>query len=202
MLSVFKPGQGLASTLTGRRASQDAAELRAFVDLIKLRKARSYLEIGARHGDTFYEVMSAMPFGSRGVAVDLPGGAWGVSESADCLAAACRNLRDRGYDAHYMFGDSTDHEIIDRVSAMGPYDAALIDGDHRYAGVKADWLAYGPLAEIVAFHDIAGEGVVQKSTGHLVEVPKLWNEIKNSGKQFYEFITRRENMMGIGVIER
>lgn len=185
-------------TLSGRRASQHPDELRAFIALLLAEGVRSYLEIGARHGDTFYEVMRALPAGSRGVAVDLPGGAWGITSSRNALANAVRKLRREGYEVRMLLGDSTKPEIR-RVLEGLRFDAVLIDGDHRYEGVRADWQFCRGLAPLVAFHDIAGEGQVQPTSKLPVEVPRLWAEIWPSCRRSWEFVAPGSRM-GIGVV--
>lgn len=186
------------ATFSGRQASQVSFEIDSLIAAFKEADVKSYLEIGARHGDTFHQVMLSLPKGSFGLAVDLPGGAWGKESSRHALFKAVTDLRRRGYDARYHFGDSTNPAIIEAVQGLGPYDAALIDGDHRYRGVKADWLAYGPMARIVAFHDIAGEGQAWRDLQ--VQVPKLWNEIKGDHRHA-EYIAEG-SAMGIGVLWR
>jgi predicted O-methyltransferase YrrM len=188
-------------TLSGWRASQDADELQRLIDLFVVSGVRSYLEIGARHGDTFYQVVRCLPGGARAVAVDLPGGAWGTSTSAAPLELAVGKLRTYGYDAQMILGDSTSQEIIDQVRGFGPFDAVLIDGDHRYEGVAADWRNYGELGRMVAFHDIAGEGQLQKTSRLPVEVPRLWRELKAQGLRVEEIVSSGSTM-GIGVIYR
>ncbi|TCU34148.1 class I SAM-dependent methyltransferase [Rhizobium azibense] len=192
-------------TRSGRPASQRADELLPFIDLLKSRKVASYLEIGARHGDTFYEVMKSLPKGSLGIAVDLPGGAWGVSSSRKALDEAVSDLRNDGYRAIAHYGDSTSDEIVGSVVETASwylgqkkFGAILIDGDHRYDGVSADWRTWGGMSRIVGFHDIAGEGVRQKTSGDLVEVPRLWRELKDQYETI-EFVGP-ESAMGIGVI--
>lgn len=186
------------TTRSGRPASQRADELLPFIELLEREGVRSYLEIGARHGDTFDMVARSLPEGSRVVAVDLGGGPWGTPKSIPALKAAVGDLGD--YDAHLIFGDSTSPDVIDQVRALGPFDAILIDGDHRYEGVKADWEAYGPLGRLIAFHDIVGEGQTTKDgNAWPVEVPRLWREIR--GDRFVQFIGPG-SAMGIGVIVR
>lgn len=168
---------------------------------------RSYLEIGARHGDTFYHVMKSLPKGSLGIAVDLPGGAWGVESSRYALDEAADELRDMGYRIATIYGDSTTDfvkesvfEALNWYEPHGAIDAVLIDGDHRYEGVSADWRIWGGMAPIVAFHDIAGEGQIQPTTKDVVEVPRLWSELKAqlSTKEF----VGQGSAMGIGVVLR
>lgn len=182
--------------ISGERLRQRRDELGRFIDLLREVDVRRYLEVGACHGDTFHEVMTALPAGSFGVAVDMPQGPWGKRESETCLRRAVEDLRARGYDAHVVIGNSQADWVKQIVTTRGPYDAALIDGDHRYAGVKADWESYGPLARIVAFHDIDGDG--QRSGKHEVEVPRLWREIKPAWR--HTEIIGAERGMGIGVL--
>jgi len=169
-------------------------ELDAMIEAF--RDSRAYLEIGARYGDTFFEDMSALPKGSIGVAVDMPGDVWGRDDSLPHLEAVCDELRKMGHTIHLLLGDSTSPEIIAAVDALGPYDAALIDGDHRLAGVKADYENYGPLCAAVAFHDIVGQG--QHHGANYVQVPEFWESIKRTRPSWE--IVAAGSKMGIGII--
>ena len=65
----------------------------------------------------------------------------------------------------------------------------------------ADWQNYGPLARIVAFHDI-GWRREANWPGKRIAVPEVWNEIK-AGYRFEEIKlcpTGKNN--GIGVLWR
>ncbi len=183
-------------TFSGLRSRQQPDELSAFIGILQAEGVASYLEVGACYGDSFHAVISALPIGTRGVAVDLPEAAWGKQSSRDCLQAAVLDLREKGYDVDAIFGDSAASDVQRLVMARGPYDAALIDGDHRYEAVKADWQTYGPQARLVAFHDIDGEG--NSSRFGRVEVPRLWREIRN-GFRHRELVGEVRGM-GIGVI--
>lgn len=186
-------------TFSGRHPSQNELELRGFIDLLQQQKVHSYLEIGARHGDTFHEIMVSLPSKSKGVALDLPGGLWGTGKSGNHLRRVVNDLKKRGYRASWIFGDSQTDATQTLVVGRGPYDAILIDGDHTYAGVSRDWALYRGLARIVAFHDIVGEGQAEKVYNNPVEVPKLWAEIKASALKTFELVAPG-SAMGIGVV--
>lgn len=189
---------GSLKTRSGRRASQNPAELGAFIELLQKENVVRYLEIGARHGDTFFDVMRSLAPGSYGVACDLPGGNWGTGSSRMALDRTCTELKEQGYQVTRIFGNSQSPAISSIIRRHGTFDAALIDGDHLYDGVKRDWQLYGQRSRIVAFHDIAGEGQIQKSSKLPVEVPRLWNEIKSQYRHV-EFIDEGSKM-GIGVV--
>lgn len=189
----------MLKTLSGRNPSQNETELGQFIDLLRRAGVRSYCEIGARHGDTFYEIMAALPRGSRGLAVDLPGALWGAPGTERALDHACAVLRGLGYRAQSLYTDSQTKLAEDAIYASGPFDAVLIDGDHTYDGVRTDWMRYANLAPIVAFHDIVGEGQAERRSGKPVEVPRLWAEIKASGLTTTQFVAEGSTM-GIGVV--
>lgn len=185
---------------SGRCPSQMEGELRGFIALLMEEGVKRYLEVGAREGDTFYEVMHALGQDALGVALDLPGGAWGNRRTKHGLKDCISTLKHEGYKASCIFGDSQATGTLQIAQGRGPYDAILIDGDHRYEGVKADWENYQRMGRLIAFHDIVGfDQREKKENGAEVEVPRLWAEIKASGKRTQEFIDEGSKM-GIGVV--
>ena len=167
---------------------QQPRELSRFIDILKERGVKTYLEIGAKHGDTFREIIEAL--GAFGVAVDLPNGPWGGNSRAN-LIKVCREVGGVA-----VFGDSSDPSIIREVRAYGPFDAVLIDADHRYEAVKKDFEHYH--APITAFHDIDGEGISLR--GMPIGVPKLWAEIKAQCEHEEIIDPSDDRRMGIGVL--
>lgn len=193
--------ESLLKTFSGRNPSQMAGELLPFIDFMHARGCQRYLEIGARHGDAFHQIMSTFAAGKRGVAVDLAGGLWGTADSKSALLAARDDLVRQGLDAHVVLGDSHSRSVIAKCAALGPFDFALIDGDHTYAAVKQDFKDYAPLADYVAFHDIVGRKQSTRRAGvrFPVEVPRLWAEIKDA-YEHWEFV-EDGSQMGIGVVK-
>ena len=177
-------------------SAQRAWELQQFINFLKTRQVRSYIEIGVRHGGTLFRVATALPKGSLIVAVDQPQGAWGA-DSANNLRNVIDRLSSIGYNAKVVFGNSSSQETIQRVKEISQkFDAAFIDADHRYDSVLKDYKAYSPFCELVAFHDIVGYGC--RSGNNLVEVPRLWSEIR-SDRHNYE-IVEKNSQMGIGIL--
>ena len=107
-------------------------------------------------------------------------------------------LRQAGYDCHLIIGDSTDANIIEHVRKLAPFDLVFIAANHTEAYVRADWRDYGPLARMVAFHDISH--VTQPKPPKLpIEVHKVWGELKKGRDRFLE-IRRSPGHNGIGVL--
>jgi predicted O-methyltransferase YrrM len=181
-------------------AMQDEAEIAAFCALLAGEGVKSYLEIGSKFGGSLWRVANALPKGSRVVAVDLPGGTKRWNESRPALKGCVAALKERGYDAHLIWGNSTDPMVIEQVRALGPFDAMLLDGDHRLPGVTADFANYGPMGRIVAFHDLAWRRAPEW-VGTRIDVPQFWASIKDQFVRTEEICldpSRKNNGLGIG----
>lgn len=180
---------------SGTEATQMQAELASFITLLQKTGCQSYLEIGARCGDTFRAVMMALPVGSVGVAVDLPNNGWGEERSEDKLRNVCRELRDAGYRASCILGSSRNLDVIEQARLFAPFDAVFIDGDHSLEGVTADYNNYKTMAKkLISFHDIAW-----KPDGNChIGVPELWGHLSET-HEISEFIAK-DSRMGIGVL--
>lgn len=181
--------------------AQVPEEIDAFADLLRNEGALSYLEIGSKFGGSLWKIANALPKGSRIVSVDLPNGTKAWSESSQSLLACVTALKLAGYDAKVIWGNSTYAEVVGQVAAECPFDAILIDADHRLPGVTADWINYGPMGTIVAFHDI-GWSRAPDWQGMRIDVPEFWNSVKG-GYQHREFkFCKSGKNNGIGVLWR
>ena len=159
----------------GRKSGQ--WELDELVSEFRQAGVKRYLEIGARSGVFFAHVMAGLGPGSFGVAVDMPGAAWGQLDSAEKLKSVVEK-----FGGHVIFGDSHSASVRAAILTLTPFDACVIDADHRYEAVRLDWEFYRLLAPIIAFHDIDWEAGTKPAYRYQVEVPRLWNEIRDRYK--------------------
>lgn len=190
-------------SLSGQNIPQRKDELRKFINLMKKEKCTSYLEVGARYGDSFYNIVKAMPQGSTAIAIDLPDSRWGRSDSQAHLQNAICKLNEEGYKTTAIFADSQNPATKEQLlKLMGPlkFDMVMIDADHRFEGMTLDWINYGPFGRLVAFHDIDGHDQWERSTGFRVECPLVWAAIKRNYR--YIEIVGKHRGMGIGVVWR
>jgi hypothetical protein len=186
-------------TFSGLPAVQYRGEYLPFLDFVSSLNITSYMEVGVARGDTFHDIVSLMPIGSRALAVDYPMQSWGLENSNKYLNAAIADLREKGYIVNVIYGDSQSPEIIKQVRKHEMFDLCFIDGDHTYKGVKADYENYGLFAKYAAFHDIA-DHMKPNKRGELIEVPIFWQELKQRRK-FREWVDIYERYpMGIGIV--
>lgn len=195
--SAARNGYGLG--FSGKNWPQRPDEARALLKIAVKANVRSYLEIGCRFGDTYHYIMSALPEGSRGMALDMPGGIFGNQDSGDYLMRAHEDIRTQGKSSSVILGSSFDPENIRLIAEHAPFDMVFIDGDHRYDGVKRDWETFGPMGKIVAFHDIDGDAAPPRRDKLAVDVPRLWREIVAAGYKTRNLVSPHRGM-GIGVV--
>ena len=105
---------------------------------------------------------------------------------------------------HFIDAPSRSDSTIDRVQKLlngRMIDALFIDGDHRYEGVKNDFLHYRSFVMdggLIMFHDIVADK--QLSDAWAGGVPKLWKELAPyySHREFVQ--SHDQEGFGIGVI--
>jgi hypothetical protein len=151
----------------------------AFFEVVAKRTPRSALEIGTCNGGTLFVLMALAAHDAHVISLDLPGGihggGYGKYQSRFFLRAfpsAQQRLSLVRADSHL---DSTADQIKGLLGGQ-QLDYLFIDGDHRYEGVRRDFLLYAPHVRkggMIAFHDIA-------PIHHAgVDVFEFWNEIKS-----------------------
>ena len=178
---------------------QNMQELKEFASLLRQENVKSYLEIGCKFGGSLWFIGNCLPKGSRLVAVELPHGDTSFKESLPPLQECCEKLRQRGYDAHLIVGDSTNAQTIEQARALGPYDACFIDANHTLPYIHKDWQNYNKMARLVAFHDIGFFRQMGMPPGKKpIQVPIFWNRIKHD----FRFLEIRHDKQdnGIGVL--
>ena len=180
------------------RTMQHPDEHAWFCDILRRENVRSYLEIGCLNGGSLQDTAYALPRGSRVVGVELaePYSLYPLQSMKEVLALVVADLRDNGYAAEIVWGDSKAMPTIAAVSRLAPFDAIFIDGDHRLEGVRADWINFGPLARLVAFHDVAGPGKRGQSSQ---DVPQFWDALKGGYRHEEK---KLGTSAGIGVLWR
>lgn len=193
-------------TFSGRNASQIPYEIGGLLELMRETECKKYLEVGARHGDTFHWLVSGLGSIEVAIAVDLPGAVWGTRTSEAHLQRAVKDLRDATrvlpLQVECIIGSSQSKEVIGQCRDLGPFDMVLIDADHRYLPVRSDWEVYRRMSRYVAFHDIVGEGQATHDARRLpVEVPRLWKELRTEYAPHYWELIAPQSGMGIGVID-
>ena len=80
----------------------------------------------------------------------------------------------------------------------------MIDADHSYDAVRADYDLFGARARLCMFHDI-NDRFVEEWPGNVGGVPRFWRELKNRlpPRVLHEFCCHSEGqaVMGIGVVD-
>jgi predicted O-methyltransferase YrrM len=161
-------------------------ELNCLLDLFEILQPSRVLEVGAMWGGTLWHWIRQ--------AVEV------VVVDDEMREAELWHDWAEAYDTSLRLvkGRSQDEHVVNAARAFGPYDFAFIDADHSYDSVRADWENYGPLAKVVAFHDILprpGYGVSQ-----------LWGELTGlDGARYVTFcqnevVPGNEGRCGIGVL--
>jgi hypothetical protein len=112
--------------------------------------------------------------------VDLPGGAFGGGYDRIWIPLL-RALRSEGQTLKLIRADSHNPRTREEVHEWlggDALDCLLIDGDHRFDGVRRDFLTFGPLVRVggvIAVHDI-----VPGPEERVGDVPRFWKVVKTA----------------------
>lgn len=183
---------------------QYKAEFIDFSNYVKQHDPKVVVEIGTKKGGSFF-VWARYFKPSLLISIDLPGGIHGGGFPKQKIPFLKYFLKDQNESkVSIIQGDSHDASTVKKLNDVlngRLIDFLFIDGDHRYEGVKSDFLMYKDLVKpggLIGFHDI-----VSSDYHHNMQcfVDKLWNEIK-SDYEYKEFIQNpHQHKYGLGVIK-
>lgn len=185
------------------RPRQNPSEIEALYDRICELNPKRVLEIGTAKGGSLYLWTQAATDDALIVSADLPGGEFGGGYPTPRLALY-QAFAKPNQTLHLLRIDSHKPESLTQVTDLfgGPtVDFAFIDGDHRYEGVRQDFLEYSQLVRpggLIAFHDI-----LPQPDSPETQVCRLWEEIRDHF-QTWEFVDRDERQyvtIGIGLLQ-
>ena len=190
-------GKGWFEAITGW---QEPTEFVSMVEWVQAQRPDNVLEIGTAKGATLLAWCRLAR--TRVISVDLPGGIHGGGYPAIKQALYQQFLVDRpGVTLHCLQKNSHLEATRDWAKAIlreDELDILYIDGDHTYAGVKADFELWSPLVRPgghVIFHDILPHKFVTDC-----EVNRLWAELKPRYVWKEIVADPRQGWAGIGII--
>lgn len=139
---------------------QNKFELNELCKFITENGIKSWLEIGIAHGYLLRFMQDELKLNAMGITLPEYTHAHG-------------NLT-------VMYGSSRDEKIINAtknyVSENGIFDMIFVDGDHSYAGVKADYENYKSMCKYMGFHDACGLRDCEGVSKFLSEIKPIYQD--------------------------
>ena len=181
--------------------AQIPEEIKALLEMLASNPPHTVLEIGTARGGTLFLLSRSATADARLASIDLPGGTFGGGYERIWIPLV-RSLPLRGQRLELIRADSHDPATYAQTLewlAGAPLDFLLIDGDHRFEGVRRDFLMYGPLVRpggLIAIHDIV-PGDEDKVGG----VPAFWNVVKGIYETRELVHDWEQGGFGLGVVE-
>jgi cephalosporin hydroxylase len=174
------------------------SEFVEYARLVSEQRPSAALEIGSFRGGTLFVLTKLANPDATVISLDLPASRFGkVCRWAQ--TPIFHRFTQNGQTLHLLRADSHRKETLSAVSNLlngRRLDVLFIDGDHTYAGVRADFEMYSPLVRsggLVAFHDIAVQPLPN-------EVVRLWSELKPRYRHKEILHGTGKDAMGIGVL--
>lgn len=186
------------------RPMQSQVEIGELYRVVMEAQPKVVVEIGTCHGGTLYLWCQAAHPSAALVSIDLPEGEFGGGYHSSRTEFYRGFARER-QEIHLLRADSHSASSVERVQqATGrrPVDFLFIDGDHTYAGVKADFELYSPLVReggLIALHDIH-----QRPEEPRIEVWQFWKELRAQTASTTEWVDHSPEgrAIGIGLIRK
>lgn len=179
---------------------QIRSEYARLATLVHERKPQVIVEIGTANGGTLVAWCAVAPPQAVIVSIDLPGGIHGGGY-AYWRSSIYRRFAQPKQTLHLLRADSHLPATRERLQALLPpqgIDFLFIDGDHTYAGVKADFEMYSPLVRLgglVALHDICKHPPEMDC-----HVDDFWRELQQKYKTSEIIENVNQGGFGIGVV--
>jgi cephalosporin hydroxylase len=196
---TFEDHFDFARAALGGGALQNSDEIHAAIDYIRSESPRSMCEIGTANGGTNLLLSQTLESITTIVGVDLF-----IMNRVQLRLLLRPNQR-----IHLINGSSYAQRTFQRLhSALAgqPIDLLFIDGDHRYEGVKQDFLLYRQLMRdggLIMFHDIIpdhGSRYGRPSMNCAGDVPVLWNQLKPHYRHREFFRDPEQDGLGLGIL--
>lgn len=159
---------------------QHADEFARSLEEVAKAEPQVFVEIGVHAGGSLRRYVDVCAPGAVVIGVDI-----GEREETASIPGVIGQLREKGFDAHWIKGDSRTPETIQRakdILAGRSIDLLHIDGSHKEADVLADWRNWTPMMSpggMVVFHDVAS-----RSNG----APAAWRKCRE-GLPYLEIVT-------------
>lgn len=177
---------------------QDRVEMTALGEILEERRPERVLELGTGHGGTLFFLTRLASPRATIVSIDLPESKFSSNGYSPERQWFYERFRRRKQRLQLLRANSHLPWMPNRVKTAfsgQSIDFLLLDGDHRYAGIKEDFETYAPLVRkggLIAIHDIK-EGKREVVGG----VPEFWRAIKT--KYRYSEITNDSVKSGAGI---
>lgn len=176
---------------------QIRSEFRELVEQVDIEQPTIVMEIGTANGGSLYTWCRSLDSTSTVISLDLPKGKYGGGYTRKKTRFFEEFASNK--ELHFIRADSHEEATvkeIERILAGRKIDFLMIDGDHRYKGVKQDFEMYSPFVKeggLIAFHD-----VVDGPKSNVGGVPEFWCELK-SEYETREIIADEFNQEGYGI---
>ncbi|MBK1645084.1 hypothetical protein CKO25_10550 [Thiocapsa imhoffii] len=175
-------------------------EIEQLIELVRSEAPQVVVEIGTHKGGNSFIFCHALPTVELVVGLDL--NVQNAAKLKYCVRQGQRYIA--------LHGDSqtqAQRSRLEHVLKGRSIDFLFIDGDHSYAGARADYELYAPLVRpggLIAFHDIIPDHATRfgKQTGCWTgEVYRLWAEVRELHPEHFELVSDAEqDGFGIGVV--